>query len=77
MLAVNHWTDHGILNKDVRERTEGVEGVCKPIGRTINQPDTQNSQELTINKGVHMAPAAFVAEDGLVMHQWEERSLFL
>jgi hypothetical protein len=28
--------------KELRERTEGAEGVCKPIGRTtnnINQPD--------------------------------------
>ena len=25
-------------------------------------------------KGVHMAPAANVVEDGLVMHQWEESS---
>jgi hypothetical protein len=24
-----------------------------------------------------MAPAAYVVEDGLVGHQWEERSLFL
>ncbi|KRY94964.1 hypothetical protein T4B_4070 [Trichinella pseudospiralis] len=32
-------------------------------------------------KGVHMegpmAPAAYVAEDGLVSHQWEERPLVL
>jgi len=24
-----------------------------------------------------MAPAAYVAEDGLVRHQWEEKPLFL
>ena len=34
MLAANHWTEHGFLNGGVRERTEGPEGVCKPIGRT-------------------------------------------
>ena len=27
--------------------------------------------------GVHLAPAAYVAEDGLVRHQWKERSLVL
>jgi hypothetical protein len=40
MLTVNHWTQYrihnGILNGRVRERTEGAEGVCNPIGgRTI------------------------------------------
>jgi hypothetical protein len=34
MLQANHWTEHGIPNGGVRERTEGVEGVCNPIGRT-------------------------------------------
>jgi hypothetical protein len=35
----------------------------------------------TTNQRVHMegpmAPAAYVAEDGIVRHQWEERTLFL
>jgi hypothetical protein len=26
---------------------------------------------------IHMAPAAYVAENGLVRHQWEERPLVL
>jgi hypothetical protein len=34
MLTVNHWTEHGVPNREVRERTEGVEGVCSSIGRT-------------------------------------------
>jgi hypothetical protein len=34
MLTANHWTEHGVPNRGVRERTEGVEGVCNPIGRT-------------------------------------------
>jgi hypothetical protein len=41
MLAVNHWTEHEVPSRGVRERTEGVETVCKPIGRTTistNQP---------------------------------------
>ena len=41
----------------------------------------RNSQELN-HQGkssleVHMAPAAYVAEDGLVGHQWEWRPLLL
>jgi hypothetical protein len=27
MLVANHWTEHGVPNRVVRERTEGVEGV--------------------------------------------------
>jgi hypothetical protein len=34
MLTVNHWTDHGDPNGGVRERTEGIEGICNHIGRT-------------------------------------------
>jgi hypothetical protein len=33
MLAANHWTEHGVPNKGVRERTEGSEKFCNPIGR--------------------------------------------
>jgi hypothetical protein len=34
MLAANHWTELGVPNRGVRERTEGAEGVCNSIGRT-------------------------------------------
>jgi hypothetical protein len=44
MLTANHWAEHRVLNRGVRERTEGVEGVCNPIGRTISTNQTpQNS----------------------------------
>jgi hypothetical protein len=33
MLAANHWTDYGVTSGRVREKTEGAEGVCNPIGR--------------------------------------------
>jgi hypothetical protein len=36
MLAVNHWTEHRVPNRGVREGIEGVEGVCNPMGRTIS-----------------------------------------
>jgi hypothetical protein len=34
MLTANHWTEHGNLNGGARERTEGAEGVSRPIGKT-------------------------------------------
>jgi len=40
MLTANHWTENWVPNGGVRERTEGAEGDCNPIGRTtisINQ----------------------------------------
>jgi hypothetical protein len=48
MLAANHWTEHGDPNGGVRERTEGAEGVCNPIGRTTISTNqiSQSSQEL-------------------------------
>jgi hypothetical protein len=79
MLTANHWTEHGIRNEGVRERTERAEEVCNPIGRTkisANQT-SQSSKELNTNKRVHMTPVTYVAEDGLVGYQWEERPLEL
>jgi hypothetical protein len=34
MLAANLCTEHEVSNGRVRERTEGAEGICNPIGRT-------------------------------------------
>ena len=34
MLKANHWIEHRVHNGRVRERTDGVEGVYNPIGRT-------------------------------------------
>jgi hypothetical protein len=34
MLAVNNWTEHRVPNVGVRERNEGAEGICSPIGIT-------------------------------------------
>jgi len=75
MLAANHQTEHGDPNGGVRERTEGAEGVCNFIGRTTisaNQ-SPQSSQGLNHQpKSIHgegeepMAPAAYVAEDGII-----------
>jgi hypothetical protein len=41
MLTANHWTEHGDPSGGVRERTEGAEVVCNPIGRaTISTNQT-------------------------------------
>jgi hypothetical protein len=63
----------------------GAEGVCNPIGRTTIWTNLypQSSQELKVqpNQRVQlegpMAIAAYVAEDGLVGHQLEEKPLVL
>jgi hypothetical protein len=49
MLAANHWTELGDLNRGVRERIEGAEGVCNPIGIIAisnNQDPHPHPQEL-------------------------------
>ena len=49
MLTDNHWTEHGLPNGGVREKTEGAEGDCNPRGRTTisaNHTPPQSSQGL-------------------------------
>jgi hypothetical protein len=43
MLAANHWSVHGDPKRGVRERTEGTEGVCNPIERTISINQTSHA----------------------------------
>jgi hypothetical protein len=47
-------------------RTEGAEGVSNLIRTTTNQTPKQR-----VHMEVPMAPAANVAEDGLIWHHWE------
>jgi hypothetical protein len=82
MLTVIHWTEHRVP-KGARERTQGAEGVCSPIGETtiwtnqyLQSSLGLNHQPKKIHGGTH-GLAAYVAEDGLVSHQWEERPLVL
>jgi hypothetical protein len=71
-LTANHWTEHRIPKGGVRERTEGPDEVCKPIGRTAistNQtpselPGTKTSTR--VHMKVPMTPATHVAKDNLV-----------
>jgi hypothetical protein len=41
MLTAKHWTECGIPDGGVGEGTEGVGGVCSPMGvsNSVNQPD--------------------------------------
>jgi hypothetical protein len=83
MLTAIHWTEHRVPNEGARERTQGAEGVCSPIGGTtiLTSQHLQSSLELDHNQRKHMvgrvALAAYVAENGLIYHQWEERPLVL
>jgi len=83
MLTANHWTVNGVPYGLVRERTEGAEEIFNLIGRTtISTKQThQSSKNETTNQKLHMEgpmiPATYVAEGGLVGHQWEERPLVL
>jgi hypothetical protein len=47
-FTANHWTERGgVPNRGVKERTEGVEGICNPIGRTTISTN-QTPQELVL-----------------------------
>ena len=75
-ILVNGWTENRVPITQERERPEGAERVCNLIGRTTvsNNYTPRASKDLTTNKRVHMerpmAPAAYLAEEGLVGHQW-------
>ena len=83
MLTAYHWTEHRVPKDGGRKRTQAAEGVCSPMGGTTIQTNQVHRapSNLTTNQRVHMvglmALAAYVAEDGLVDHQWEERPLVL
>ena len=65
MLTVSYWMDHRAPNGGARENTQGAEGICNPVHYEL----TSIPELLTL--------AAYVAEDGLVGHHWEERPLAL
>ena len=70
----------GVPDGEDGEGTEGAEGVCSPMeGATVSTGQTPRAPgDLTTNQSTHGTThrtAAYVAEDGLVGHQWEERPL--
>jgi hypothetical protein len=72
MLAANHWTGRRVPDGGVEEGTEGVEGVCSPVGGTTESSGQTPGapKDWITNQRVHMegpmSPATYVAEDGLV-----------
>ena len=83
-LPANHWPENRVSNGGGRERTEGAKGVWNPIGKgTVSTNQThypQSSEGLTqLNStyGATHVSATYVAEDGLVRHQSEEKLLVL
>jgi hypothetical protein len=61
MLTVIYRMEQRAPNGGARESTQGAKGNCKPIEvTTIGPPEL-------------VSLAAYVAEDGLVSHHWEER----
>jgi hypothetical protein len=77
MLIANHWTESSVPDGGVGEVTKGAEGVCSPMwGSTVptgqTPPELQGTGPPTrVHMEGPMAPATYVAEDGLVGHQWE------
>ena len=57
---------HEVSNVGVREKPEGAERVCNPIGRTTTSTNQtpHRSQGLSHKPGVRMSPAAYVPEEG-------------
>jgi hypothetical protein len=44
MFAANHWTEHGVPNRGVRERTEVVEEVCNLQPPDFHPPELPGSK---------------------------------
>jgi hypothetical protein len=80
MFTANHGTERGVHNGGVREkRLKELKGFATSLEEQQYQPTRSQelSREYAINKGLHMAPASYVVEDVLVIHQWAEGSLVL
>ena len=75
--GANHWAEHRVPDEGFGEGTEGVEGVCSPMGRaTVSTGQTPPSKApgvWTTNQIVYMegpmALVAHVTEDGHFGHQ--------
>jgi hypothetical protein len=59
--------EHRAPNGEARESTQGAEGVCNPIGGTTILTNQYPPELVSL--------VAYLAEDDLVGHHWEERPL--
>jgi hypothetical protein len=69
---------------EVRGRTEGAERGLQPHRTSTNEPPPPPTPQLPgtkpstrVHMGEPMSLGAYVAEDVLVGHQWQERPLVL
>jgi hypothetical protein len=69
MLTVIYWIEHRAPNEGARESTQRAKGVCNPIGGTTIWTNQYRPELVSL--------VVYVAEDGLVGHQWDERPLVL
>jgi hypothetical protein len=69
MLKVSYWMDHRPPNEGARESTQGAKGVSNPIGGTTIFPNQYPPELVSL--------AAYVSEDGLFDHHWNNRPLGL
>jgi hypothetical protein len=60
--------EHRAPKEGARENTQGAKGVCNPLG-VLTIWTNQYPPPRTVSL------VAYVVEDGLVDHQWEERPL--
>jgi hypothetical protein len=69
MLSVNHWTEHRVPNGGARERTQGADRICSPIGGTTiwSNQYPQSSQGLnhhpkSTHGGTHSSSYKFIKD---------------
>ena len=81
MLAANYWTECRVPDGGVGEGTEEAEGVCSLMeGATVStgqMPWSSWGLDQRVHMEGPMALTAYVTEDGLVGHQWEDQPLGL
>ena len=82
MLAANYWTERGVPDGGLEKELKELRGFATPwreqqcqLARPSPNPhlaprDGTTNQRMHIEG--HMALAKYVAEDGLVGHQWED-----
>ena len=81
MLIANYWTEGKVSLEELEKVLKELEGFAAPWRKQQCQPARPREalRDWTTNQRVHMeghmALAAYVAEDGLVGLQWEERPL--
>ena len=87
MIVANHWTQPGVPNEQLEKGLKELKGFAThrrsnnikkpdPPPTTPGLPGTKPpSKEYTWRES--MTLATYVAEDGLVDHQWEKKSLVL